>query len=168
MLRAALKCDNPVGWVDHSALLGRSGEVPDEDYEIPLGSAEVKRAGTDVTIVATSRAVLWALDAAEILAGDGISAEVVDPRTLVPLDEDTILTSIRKTGRLVTVDEAIQMCSFGSEIAALAAEKAHDALKAPVARLARAATPVPFSPPLEKAIAPSPESIAAAAKRLMN
>jgi pyruvate dehydrogenase E1 component beta subunit len=168
MLRAALKCDNPVVWVDHSALLGRSGEVPDEDYEIPLGSAEVKRAGTDVTIVATSRAVLWALDAAEILAGDGISAEVVDPRTLVPLDEDTILTSIRKTGRLVTVDEAIQMCSFGSEIAALAAEKAHDALKAPVARLARAATPVPFSPPLEKAIAPSPESIAAAAKRLMN
>jgi pyruvate dehydrogenase E1 component beta subunit len=87
---------------------------------------------------------------------------------LTPLDEETILASIRKTGRLVTVDEAIQMCSFGSEIAALAAEKAHDALKAPVARLARAATPVPFSPPLEKAIAPSPESIAAAARRLMN
>ena len=167
MLRAALKCDNPVVWVDHAALLGTTGDVPDEDYEIPLGKAEVKRAGTDVTLIGSSRAVLWALEAAEILARDGISAEVVDPRTIVPLDEATLVASIRKTGRLVTIDESIQMCSIGSEIAALAAEKAQDALKAPVVRIARAATPVPFSPPLEAAISPTPEGIAAAARRLM-
>lgn len=167
MLRAAVRGSNPVIWVDHAALLGRKGEVPDGDYEIPLGRADIARAGTDVTIAASSRAVLWALDAAELLAKDGISAEVVDLRSVVPLDEATIVASVRKTGRLVTVDESIQMCSVGSEIAALAAEKAHDALKAPVARIARAAVPVPFSPPLEKAIAPTPEAVARAAKRLM-
>lgn len=167
MLRAALKGSNPVLWIDHGALLGTTGEVPDDDYEIPLGTADVRREGTDVTIVASSRPVLWAMEAADRLAEDGISAEVVDPRTLTPLDEDTIVASIRKTGRLVTVDESIQMCSFGSEIAALAAEKAQDALKAPVARVARLATPVPFSPPLEAAVLPGPERIVAAAKSIM-
>jgi pyruvate dehydrogenase E1 component beta subunit len=167
MLRTALKGSNPVVWIDHGKLLGQTGEVPDEDYEIPLGLAEVKREGSDVTIVATSRAVLWALEAAEALAADGISAEVVDPRSIVPLDADTIIASITKTGRLVTVDEGIQMCSIGSEIAALAAERAQGALKAPVARVARAATPVPFSPPLEEAIAPSPARIIEAVKRII-
>ncbi len=167
MLRAAIRGDNPVIWVDHAAMLGQKGDVPDSDYEIPLGKADIKREGSDVSIVASSRAVLWSLAAAELLARDGISAEVVDIRSVVPLDEATIVASIRKTGRLVTVDEAIQMCSVGSEIAALAAEKAQDALKAPVARLARAAVPVPFSPPLDKAISPTPESIAAAARRLV-
>jgi pyruvate/2-oxoglutarate/acetoin dehydrogenase E1 component len=167
MLRTALKGSNPVVWIDHAKLLGQTGEVPDEDYEIPFGQAEVKREGKDVTIVATSRAVLWALEAAETLATDGISAEVVDPRSIVPLDADTIVASITKTGRLVTVDEGIQMCSVGSEIAALAAERAQGALKAPVARVARAATPVPFSPPLEEAVAPSPARIIEAVKRII-
>jgi pyruvate/2-oxoglutarate/acetoin dehydrogenase E1 component len=167
MLRTALKGSNPVVWIDHAKLLGQTGEVPDEDYEIPFGQAEVKREGKDVTIVATSRAVLWALEAAETLAADGISAEVVDPRSIVPLDADTIVASITKTGRLVTVDEGIQMCSVGSEIAALAAERAQGALKAPVARVARAATPVPFSPPLEEAVAPSPARIIEAVKRII-
>jgi acetoin:2,6-dichlorophenolindophenol oxidoreductase subunit beta len=167
MLRTALKGSNPVVWIDHAKLLGQTGEVPDEDYEIPFGQAEVKREGKDVTIVATSRAVLWALEAAETLAADSISAEVVDPRSIVPLDADTIVASITKTGRLVTVDEGIQMCSVGSEIAALAAERAQGALKAPVARVARAATPVPFSPPLEEAVAPSPARIIEAVKRII-
>jgi len=167
MLRAALKGSNPVAWVDHASLLGQTGDVPDEDYEIPLGQADVKREGTDVTIVASSRPVFWALEAADLLAKEGISAEVVDLRSLVPLDEDTVIASIRKTGRLVTVDEGIQMCSVGSEIAALAAEKAQDALKAPVGRVARLATPVPFSPPLEKALTPGPDRIVAAVKRIL-
>lgn len=167
MLRAAIRGSNPVAWIDHGSLLGQKGDVPDADYVIPLGTAEVRRQGTDVSIVAASRAVLWALEAAELLAKDGVSAEVVDLRSIVPLDEAAILGSIRKTGRLVTVEESVQMCSVGSEVAALAADKGFAALKAPVARLARAAVPVPFSPPLEKAIAPTPAAIAAAAKRLM-
>lgn len=167
MLRAAIRGSNPVAWIDHASLLGQKGDVPDADYVIPLGTAEVRRQGTDVSIVAASRAVLWALEAAELLAKDGVSAEVVDLRSIVPLDEAAILGSIRKTGRLVTVEESVQMCSVGSEVAALAADKGFAALKAPVARLARAAVPVPFSPPLEKAIAPTPAAIAAAAKRLM-
>ncbi len=168
MLRAALKGANPVLWIDHTALLGQKGEVPDGPYEIPLGRAEVKREGSDVTIAASSRAVLWALEAAEALAKDGISAEVVDPRSIVPLDEDTIVASVEKTGRLVTVDESIQTCSVGSEIAALAAARAHHALKAPVQRVARLATPTPFSPPLEAAIAPSTDRIVAAVRRVVN
>ena len=168
MLRAALKGNNPVIWMDHGDLLGQKGEVPDGPYEIPLGKADVKRAGKDVTIVASSRPVLWALEAADLLEKDGISAEVVDLRSIVPLDESTVVASIEKTGRLVTVDESIQMCSVGSEIAALAAEKAQHALKAPVQRVARLATPVPFSPPLEAAITPSAARIAAAARRIVN
>lgn len=168
MLRAALKGANPVVWVDHGSLLGQKGEVPDGPYEIPLGTATVRREGTDLTIVGSSRAVLWALEAADMLAKDGISAEVVDPRSIVPLDEETIVASIEKTGRLITVDEAIQMCSIGSEIAALAAEKAQHVLKAPVQRIARLATPVPFSPPLEAAISPSADRIVAAARRILN
>ncbi len=164
MLRAALKCDSPTLYIDHGALLGTEGEVPDEPYEVPLGRADIRREGSDITIVATSRAVLWAVEAAERLAAEGIDAEVVDPRSIVPLDAEAIVTSIRKTGRLVTVDEGYQMCSIGSEIAALAAERAMDALKGPVARVARPPVPVPFSPPLEEAMTPGPDRIIAAVK----
>ncbi len=167
MLRWALKSDTPTLYIDHGALLGIEGEVPDEPYDIPLGQAATPREGTDVTIVATSRAVLWALEAAELLAADGIDAEVVDPRSVVPLDTDTIVASIKKTGRLVTVEEGYQMCSIGSEIAALAAGEAFDSLKAPVARVARPPAPVPFSPPLEEAMTPGPDKIIAAVKTVM-
>jgi pyruvate/2-oxoglutarate/acetoin dehydrogenase E1 component len=164
LLRAALKGDSPTLFIDHSNLLGTEGEVPDEPYEIALGQADIRRAGSDVTIVATSRAVLWAVEAAERLAAEGIDAEVVDPRTIVPLDAETIVASIRKTGRLVCVEEGYQMCSIGSEIAALAAERAMDALKASVGRVARPPVPVPFSPPLEEAMMPGPDRIVAAVK----
>lgn len=167
MLRAALKSDTPTLFIDHAALLGTEGEVPDGPYEIPLGEAAIRREGKDVTIVATSRAVLWAEAAADRLAGDGIIAEVVDPRSVVPLDTETIVGSIRKTGRLVCVEEGIQMCSIGSEIAALAAEQAFSSLKAPVVRVARPPAPVPFSPPLEEAMMPGPERIVAAVKTVM-
>ena len=167
MLRSALKSDTPTLFIDHAALLGTKGEVPDGPYEIPLGEAAIRREGNDVTIVATSRAVLWAEAAAEQLAAEGIDAEVVDPRSVVPLDTGTIVASIKKTGRLITVDEGYQMCSIGSEIAALAAEQASGALKAPVARIARLPAPVPFSPPLEEAMTPGPDKIVAAAKAVM-
>ena len=166
MLRAAIKSDNPVMFIDQAGLLGTEGEADDARYEIPLGKASVRREGKDVTIVATSRAVLWALEAAEMLAKDGIDAEVVDPRSIIPLDEDTIVASIEKTGRLVTVEESIQMCSIGSEIAALAAERAFSSLKAPVQRVARASSPVSFAPPLEEAVSPSPAKIVEAVKRI--
>ena len=167
MLRAALKGDNPTLFVNHGALLGVEGEVPDGAYEIPLGRADIRRPGKDVTVVATSRAVLWAMEAADILAADGIEAEVVDPRSAVPLDGQAILDSVARTGRLVTVEEGYQPCSIGSEIAALAAEHAWGSLKAPVQRVARLPTPVPFSPPLEQAIAPHPGRIVAAVRCAM-
>lgn len=159
MLRAAFRSDTPTLFIDHGALLGVEGEVPDGAHEVPPGKADVRRPGTDVTIVATSRAVLWSMEAAETLAAEGIEAEVVDPRWVVPLDTEAILASVAKTGRLVTVEEGYQMCSIGSEIAALAAEHAFESLKAPVKRLARPPTPVPFSPPLEEAMKPGPGKI---------
>ncbi len=167
MLRSALLSDTPTFFIDHAALLGLEEDVPDAPYEIPLGLADIKREGSDVTIVASSRPVLLALEAAEMLSKDGISAEVVDPRSILPLDSDTIIASVAKTGRLVTVDESYQMCSVGSEIAALVAEQAFSALKAPIQRVARPATPVPFSPPLEEAMMPGADKIVDAVKRTM-
>lgn len=168
MLRSALLSDTPTFFIDHAALLGLKEDVPDAPYEIPLGLADIKREGSDVTIVASSRPVLLALEAAEMLSKDGISAEVVDPRSILPLDSDTIIASVAKTGRLVTVDESYQMCSVGSEIAALVAEQAFSALKAPIQRVARPAAPVPFSPPLEEAMMPTPKKIVEAVKRIMD
>jgi pyruvate dehydrogenase E1 component beta subunit len=127
----------------------------------------VARDGRDLTIIATSLMVREALAAADLLAQEGIEAEIVDPRTIVPLDIDTLCASVRKTGRLVTVDEGNATCSIGSEIAALAAEYAFDALKAPILRVARPAVPVAFSPPLEAFITPSAEKIVGAARKLM-
>ncbi len=167
MLRAAILCDDPVLFVDHGALLGTEGDVPDEPYLLPLGTARIAREGRDITIAASSRAVLWALEAAAELARDGIDAEVFDARSLVPFDKDSLLASVRKTGHLVTVDESPQMCSIGSEMAAIAAEGAFDALKAPILRVARPAAPVSFSPPLEAALTPGPELIAATARRCL-
>ena len=164
LLRTAIKSDNPTMVITHAFMYGVEDDVPDEDYEIPFGVAEVKREGGDVTIVACSMMVAAALGAAEQLAGDGIEAEVIDLRTLVPLDEQTILDSVAKTGRLVVADEGRLRCGVASEIAATVSEKGFDSLKAPVARVARLDAPVTASPIHEAYISPSAEKIAAAAK----
>lgn len=159
LLTAAIRDDNPVFCLEHKKCYTMAGDVPQEQYELPLGVAEVKRPGSDVTIVATSYMVHEALQAAEELAGRGIEAEVIDPRTLLPLDMDTILKSVRKTHRVVVVHEAVKFCGFGAEIAAQVAETAFDALEAPPLRVAAPFCPVPFSAPLEEAYLPNAQDI---------
>jgi acetoin:2,6-dichlorophenolindophenol oxidoreductase subunit beta len=165
LVRSAIRSDNPTIVITHTKLLRMTGGVPDGDFSIPFGKAEVTREGRDVTIVATSLMVHEALAASVLLAKDGIEAEVVDPRTIVPLDADTICASVAKTGRLVTVDEGNAMCCIGSEISALVAEHAFAALKAPIMRIARPAVPVPFSPPLEAYLTPNADKIAMVARK---
>ena len=129
--------------MNHPLLMAVEGEIPEGDIAIPFGEAEVKRVGCDVTIVATSHKVQVALQAAEALAAEGVSAEVVDPRTIVPLDREAILASVRKTGRVVVVDESPRTCGFGAEIGAMVAESAFGVLKAPVIRLSPPDIPIP-------------------------
>lgn len=167
LLISAIRDDNPVVFLEHKILYALEGEVPTGEYTIPIGKADVKREGKDVTIVATAQAVHTALSAAEKLAGDGISVEVVDPRTLNPLDEDAILESVRKTHRLVIVHEAVKFAGPGAEIAALVAEKALDRLDAPILRIAAPFSPVPFSPALEKEYIPSIDKVVQAVKTVM-
>jgi pyruvate dehydrogenase E1 component beta subunit len=167
LLRSAFRGRNPVVMIDHGRLMGTEGDVPDEDYEIPFGVADVKRSGRDVTVVATSHTVLTALEAAQMLATEGIDIEVLDPRTLVPFDTTALLESVGRTGRLVIVDECNLRCGVAAEIAAIVAEDGFHALKAPVARVTRPDVPVPFSPTLEDAITPKAADIVAAAKRVM-
>jgi acetoin:2,6-dichlorophenolindophenol oxidoreductase subunit beta len=164
LLRTAMKGNNPAILMNHNRMLGLRGPVPEGDFEIPFGTADIKRAGRDVTVVATSHMVNEALKAAEAVAADGIDVEVVDPRTAVPLDIEGICASVRKTGRLVVVDEANITCSIASEIAASVAERAFDALKAPIMRVARPDVPMPYSPPLEKYLTPDAEKIARAVR----
>jgi len=167
LFRAAVESDNPTVFLDHAKLMGTEGEVPDGGPAIPLGVADIKRAGDDVTIVAISLQVLRALEAAETLAGEGISAEVVDLRTLVPLDRDAIFASLDKTGRLVIVDEGPPHCSVAAEIAAIVAEDGFDKLRAPIARVTRLQAPAAASPTLEDALGPTPERIADAARGIL-
>ncbi|MBO9347000.1 MAG: alpha-ketoacid dehydrogenase subunit beta [Chloroflexus sp.] len=164
LLIAAIRDDDPVIFCEHKLLYDMKGPVPEGEYVIPLGQAEVKREGGDVTIVAISRMVLHALEAAERLAQQGISAEVIDLRSLSPLDEATVLQSVRKTGRLVVVDEDNPRCSVAGDIATLAATQALEFLNAPVKLVTPPHTPVPFSPALEDIYVPSPERIVAAAR----
>ncbi|MGC8491004.1 MAG: alpha-ketoacid dehydrogenase subunit beta [Syntrophobacteraceae bacterium] len=167
LLIAAIRDDNPVVFLEHKMLYALEGEVPAGDYSIPLGKADIKREGKDVTVVATAQAVHTALSAAEKLSGEGVSVEVVDPRTLNPLDEETILESVRKTHRLVIVHEAVKFGGPGAEIAAMVAEKAFDRLDAPILRVAAPFVPVPFSPPLEKEYIPSEDKLIRAVKAVM-
>lgn len=162
LMHAAIKDPNPVVYFQDAVLGGTKGPVPDEPYQIPLGEAEVKREGEDVTVVAIGALVNKAMKVAEELEGEGVSVEVVDPRTLVPLDKKTILDSVRKTGRLVVCDNARITCSAASEIAAIVSEEAFDALEAPPRRVAWEDVPVPFSPVLEKRVLVDDEKIAAA------
>ncbi len=166
LLTAAIRDDNPVFCLEHKKCYTMAGDVPQEQYELPLGVAEVKRPGSDVTIVATSYMVHEALQAAEELAGRGIEAEVIDPRTLLPLDMDTILKSVRKTHRVVIAHEAVKFCGVGAEIAAQVAETAFDALEAPPLRVAAPFCPVPFSAPLEEAYLPNAQDIVDAVSSL--
>ncbi|MDR3589233.1 MAG: alpha-ketoacid dehydrogenase subunit beta [Negativicutes bacterium] len=166
LMLAAIQDDNPVMYLEHKQLLGVQGDVPEGDYLVPLGKADVKKSGTDVTIVAWSWMVQKALAAADILAQEGIIAEVLDPRTLIPLDKESILYSVGKTGKLVIVHEAVKIGGFGGEIAAMVAEEGFDLLDAPIKRVAMPFTPIPFAPVLEKAVIPSEESIVAAVKSL--
>jgi len=167
LLISAIRDNNPVVFLEHKAIYGLEGEAPEEAYAIPFGQADIKREGTDVTIVATAMMVGRALSAAEKLAADGISAEVVDPRSLSPLDEDTILKSVRKTHRLVIVHEEVGFAGSGAEIAAMAAEKAFDYLDAPILRVTAPFCPVPFSAALEVEYIPSEEKIMAAVKKVL-
>jgi acetoin:2,6-dichlorophenolindophenol oxidoreductase subunit beta len=164
LLKAAIRDDNPVVFLNHLALGGQRGEVPDEDYVIDIGKGEIKREGTDVTICATGLMVLHSLKAAEALAKDGISAEVIDLRTLKPWDEALVLESVKKTGRFVGVDESYPVCGAAGEWVATVAEKGFSDLKAAPQRVTSKPVPMPFSPKLEKAVVPSPEEIIAAAK----
>jgi 2-oxoisovalerate dehydrogenase E1 component len=167
LLTSAIRDDNPVIFLEHKALYAVKGPVPAEPYAIPLGQADVKREGTDVTVIATQAMVARALASAAELEKDGISVEVIDPRTLVPLDEATILASIRKTHRLVIAHEAVKRGGFGAELAALVVEKAIDELDAPVVRVGARAVPMPYNDALERATIPSQADITAAIRSLL-
>jgi len=166
LLKEAIRDNNPVIFFVHKLLTNVEGPVPETEGEVPgFGVAEVRREGDDVTVVATSYMVNLTLEAAEQLASRDVSVEVIDPRTLEPLDIETIVRSVRKTGRLVVVDEDTARCGVGAEIGFQVMEHAFEALKGPVARVANPNLPVPYSPPLEEAVLPSPASIQAAILR---
>ena len=165
MLKSAIRSDDPVIFIEHKLLYNTTGPVPDlsEELLIPIGVAEIKRPGKDVTIVATSRMVLFALQAAETLAQDGIEAEVIDPRTLKPLDLDTIVTSVKKTNRLVVVNEGPLTGGFTAEVAARVQRAAFDWLDAPIMQVATEDVPLPYNERLELEAIPCEQDIVAAA-----
>ena len=167
LLKSAVASDNPTIFVDHVNLLDTKGDVPENDPPIPLGVADVKRKGGDVTVIATSYMVQRCLQIAERLAGEKINAEVVDPRTLVPFDMATIMTSVEKTGRVVIVDETHQSCGVAAEIAARIVETGFDKLKAPLRRVSTLDVAVPYSPPLEEYIGPTESRIIEAIRAVL-
>lgn len=168
LLKAAMDDDNPVIFYEHKLLYKTIGEVPEEQYSIPLGKADVKRSGKDVTIVATAIMVHKALEAAKELEAEGIDVEIIDPRTLVPLDEETIIESVKKTGKCIVVHEAVKRGGYGGEIASMIAEsEAFDYLDSPIKRLGGLAVPIPYNPTLEKAVIPQVPDIIEAAKELV-
>ena len=167
LLKSAIRCDDPVLFFEDKLMYGERGLVPVDDYSIPLGVADIKREGRDLTLVATSSMVAVALAAAEQLEHDDISAEVVDPRTLTPLDEATIIESVKKTSRCIVIDEGHLRFGAGAEIAALVASNAFEFLDAPVERVCAMDVPVPFSPALEDETIPTVERVVAVARELL-
>lgn len=167
LLLAAIEDNDPVVFFEDKTLYNMTGDVPEDYYTIPLGKADVKRAGTDLTIVAIGKQVHTAKQAAERLAQKGLEVEIVDPRSLSPLDEETILSSVEKTNRLLVIDEANPRCSIATDIAALVADKGFDHLDAPIKRITAPHTPVPFSPPLEDIYLPTPEKVIAAVSEMI-
>ncbi len=166
LLKTAIRGSNPVFFCEHKLLYPIEGEVPEEEYLIPFGVADIKREGADVTVVATLYMVHKALNVAEELEGEGVSVEVVDPRTLTPLDKQAIIKSVKKTGRIVIVSEDCRTAGVGAEIAAAVAEEAIDYLDAPIKRVAEPDTPIPFSPPLEQHVIPDEKVIIKAVKEV--
>ncbi|MEL7030254.1 MAG: transketolase C-terminal domain-containing protein, partial [Pseudomonadota bacterium] len=165
LLTTAIRDDDPVVFFEHKSLYGRKGDVPEGEYLVPFGQAAVAREGDDVTLVAVGRMVLFAAKAAENLAGEGISAEVIDLRTTSPLDEETVLDSVEKTGRVVVIDESPPRCSIASDLAGFIATHGFSSLKAPVEQVTSPHAPVPFARELERAFTPGPAAIEAAARR---
>ena len=168
MFIAAIRDDDPVVMIEHKLCYNIKGEVPDEDYTVPFGKAAIRREGTDVTLIAWSRQVLNELEAAEILAKEGISAEVIDIRSLVPLDFDTIAQSVRKTGRALVSQECVNRGGYGGEISAQISEHLFEALKAPVVRLGAMNIVPPFAHTLEEAYFPHTDDIVSAVRNMMN
>ncbi|MFC2144789.1 alpha-ketoacid dehydrogenase subunit beta [Actinomycetota bacterium] len=166
LLKTAIRDDNPVVFLEHKMIYLIKGEVPEEEYTIPFGEADIKREGSDITVVAYSNMLFKSLEAAKELEKEGISCEVVDPRTLVPLDIDTIIESVKKTGRLVVVTEACKRGSVASDISAKVTEKAFDWLDAPVKIVAGLNTPIPYNSTLEQASIPHTKDIVAAVKEI--
>ena len=167
LLATALKGDDPVLFLEHKSLLNTKGDVPKEDYAIPFGRAAICRPGEHMTAVALTTMVPLTLMVANELAAEGISVEVIDPRTTAPLDIETILTSVHRTGRLLIVDETFAPCGIGAEVAAQAVDRAFDDLDAPVRRLNGVQVPTPYSAPLEAAVIPKKEDIAQAIRDLI-
>jgi len=167
LLKSSIRDDNPVIFIETKRLYGLKGMVPEEEYLVPLGKAEVRREGSDITIIAIARMINRALQVAEVLEKEGISSEVIDPRTLIPLDEDTIINSVKKTSRALIVHEACRTGGFGAEIAARIADKAFSYLNAPIKRVGTLDCLIPFSPKLEDYVIPNEHDIWAAALEVM-
>jgi pyruvate dehydrogenase E1 component beta subunit len=167
LLKSAIRDDNPVIFLENEVLYNLKGEVPEEEFTIPLGLGEVKREGKDATIVAWSRSVQTSLQAAEILAREGIEVAVVDPRTLRPLDDEAVFDSVRRTNRCVVVEEGWRYAGFGAEIADRVQRECFDDLDAPVLRVTAADVPMPYSRMLEKAYLPQPEKVVDAVRRVL-
>ena len=167
LLKSAFRDQNPVVFIEHKLLYATRGPVPEEEYIIPLGQADVKRAGEDVTLVSLSRTVLHALEAAEAIAGEGVSVEVIDMRCTAPIDLETILDSVRKTHRLVVAHESHRRLGIGAELAALVQEHAFDYLDAPIERVGAMDVPIPYSQPMESHVLPGVDHILEAIKRVI-
>ena len=167
LFKTALQSDDPVLFLEHKSLLNTRGEVPEDDYAIPFGQAAVRRQGEHLTVVALTTMVSIALDVAETLALEGISLEVIDPRTTAPIDIETILESVHRTGRLLIIDETFAPCGIGAEIAAQVVDRGFDDLDAPVRRLNGLHVPTPYSAPLEAAVAPKKEDVERAIRDLI-
>lgn len=168
LLKAAIRDDNPVIFFETKRLYKTQGEVPEAEYVLPIGKADIKRAGGDITLVCYGGMVPRCMEAAQALAAQGIDAEIIDPRTLIPLDTETIIASVKKTGRVLIVHEACKMAGFGAEIAAMVAEsEAFGCLKAPIKRLGAVDAPVPFSPVLEENAVPTQAVIENAVRMLL-
>ncbi len=169
LLKSAIRDNNPVMFFEQKLLYRKKGEVPEEDYSIPLGVADIKRAGKDLTIISYGRMIPVCLEVAENLSAEGIDIEVVDPRTLVPLDKETIINSAKKTGRVLIVHEACQTGGYGGEIAAVITDStAFFYLDAPVKRLCGLDVPIPYCPELEKNVVPTVDTVTAAVRELLN
>jgi len=167
LLKTAIRGNNPVFFCEHKLLYPVVGEVPEEEYTVPFGVADVKREGSDVSVVATSYMVHKALRVAEAFQKEGLNVEVIDLRTLTPLDRQAIVKSVKKTGRIVIVSEDCRTAGVGAEVAAVVAEEALDYLDAPVKRVCEPDTPIPFSPPLEQYVIPDEKRITKAIKEVM-